>query len=99
MTTETSKFLIELTGRLTLGKAVRAIRLCDEKTQGEFACFLGVKQSYLSDLERDQKEVSPKKAAEFAKKLKQSEKQFIRLAIQDSLYRQGLNYLVDIRAA
>lgn len=44
-------------------------------------------------------EVSPQKAAEFAKILRQSEKQFIRLAVQDALRRKGLNYDIEIRDA
>jgi len=83
-------------GRLTLGDALKSIRLADEINQGAFSEQLQVSQSYLSDLEKNRKEVSPKKAAEFANLLGQSEKQFIRLAIQDALERQGLHYDIDI---
>lgn len=86
-------------GRLTLGEAIRAIRLSDDIKQVDFAKKLGVTKSYLSDLENDRKEVSPKKAAEFARILKNSEKQFVRLAIQDMLERQGLYYEVRLEAA
>lgn len=86
-------------GRLTLGEAIRAIRQCDDIKQVDFAKKLGVTKSYLSDLENDRKEVSPRKAAEFAKILKNSEKQFVRLAIQDMLERQGLHYDVQLAAA
>lgn len=86
-------------GRLTLGEAIRAIRQCDDIKQVDFAKKLGVAKSYLSDLENDRKEVSPRKAAEFAKILKTSEKQFVRLAIQDMLERQGLHYEVQLAAA
>ena len=86
-------------GRLTLGKAIRSIRLCEETKQGDFAKRLRVAQSYLSDLENDRKEVSPSKAVEFARILGQSEKQFIRLSLQDALHRQGIEYDVDIRDA
>jgi transcriptional regulator with XRE-family HTH domain len=57
---------------------------------------LQVTQSYLSDLENNRKKISLQKAAEFAKILGQSEKQFVRLAVQDSLARPGLNYQVNI---
>jgi transcriptional regulator with XRE-family HTH domain len=98
MTTETMSILNELTGgALTLGDAIKAIRLCDEINQGEFAKTLKVTQSYLSDLEKNRKEISPRKAAELADVLGQSKKQFIRLAVQDALARQGLNYEVDIK--
>lgn len=79
-----------------LGDAIKAIRLCDEISQGEFAKRLEVTQSYLSDLEKNRKEVSPQKAARFADILGQSKKQFIRLAVQDGLARKGLNYDIDV---
>ncbi|MAZ77200.1 MAG: transcriptional regulator [Legionellaceae bacterium] len=101
MTTNTMKFLEELTGGpLTLGNAIRAIRLADEIKQGAFAKKLRVSQSYLSDLENNRKEVSAQQAAKFAGILRQSKSQFIRLALQDSLTRQGLKkYKVDIDEA
>lgn len=101
MTTNTMEFLEELTqGPLTLGKAIRAIRLADGIKQGTFAKKLKVSQSYLSDLENNRKEVSAQQASKFAATLKQSKAQFIRLALQDSLTRQGLKkYKVDIDEA
>jgi transcriptional regulator with XRE-family HTH domain len=86
-------------GELTLGKAIKAVRLCEEIKQGDFAKILAVTQSYLSDIENDRKEISPQKAAEIAKVLGQSEKQFIRLAVQDTLRRKGFHYEVEIRDA
>jgi len=53
----------------------------------------------LSDLENNRKEVSPQKAAQFAKILGLSEKQFVRLALQDTLVRKGLHYDVELRDA
>ena len=97
MITDAMETLNSITGgRLSLGKTIKSIRLCDGFKQGEFAKLLGVTQSYLSDLEHDRKEVSAQKSAEFAKTLGQSEKQFIRLALQDALVRQGFKYQVDI---
>lgn len=99
-TSKTMRILEKFTGgRLTLGEALRAIRQCDEIKQVDFAKKLNVTKSYLSDLENDRKEVSPKKAAEFAKILHESEKQFVRLAIQDMLERQNLHYEVYLKAA
>ncbi len=101
MTTKAMKAVNKITGgRLTLGKAIKAIRLCNgHEKQSEFAKLLSVSPSYLSDLEHDRKEVSPKKAAEFARILKQSEEQFIRLALQDLLFRQGIPYHVELSKA
>lgn len=84
---------------LTLGRTIRSIRLCDEVKQIDFATTLGVTQSYLSDLECDRKEISPQKAGQFAEILGYSKKQFIRLALQDSLRRKGLYYSIDLKEA
>lgn len=86
-------------GELTFGKAIKALRLCEEIKQGDFAEMLKVTQSYLSDIENDRKEVSPQKAAEIAKILGHSEKQFIRLAMQDTLRRKGFHYDIELRDA
>lgn len=99
MITKTSKKINLISGPLTLGKTIRSIRLCDEMKQSDFALRLGVTLSYLSDLECDRKEVSPQKASQFADMLGYSRKQFIRLAVQDSLRRQGLHYEIDVREA
>ncbi|GJM06467.1 MAG: hypothetical protein DHS20C10_02010 [marine bacterium B5-7] len=101
MTIEAMKALNKMTGgRLTLGKAVRALRLSDELSQGVLAKRLKVTQSYLSDLENGRKIISAKKAAAFAKRLGQSERQFVRLALQDGLVQQGLSqYEVELLKA
>ncbi len=100
MTTKTMKCLNKIVGsQLTLGKAIRAVRMCDEISQGAFAKQLKVTQAYLSDLENDRKSVSPQKAAQIAQLLGQSEKQFIRLAIQDDLNRKGFHYEIEIHEA
>jgi len=67
----------------SLGKTLKAIRLCEEMSQREFAEQLGVTVSYLSDLENNRKIVTPKTAYEYAEKLGYSTKEFIRLALQD----------------
>ncbi len=67
----------------SLGKTLKAFRLCDELTQREFAKILGVTVSYLGDLENERKIASPRKAYEYAEKLGYSTKEFVRLALQD----------------
>lgn len=99
-TEETEHFLEKLTGgSLTLGRAVAAIRECNEMSQGEFAKKLCVSQSYLCDLENGRKIVSPKKAAHFARILKDSEILFVTLAIDNLLERQGLPYKITLEKA
>lgn len=98
MSTDAHKDLENFLGeKMSLGMAIRSIRESESISQGVFAKKLCVTQSYLSDLERNRKQVSPKKAAEFAEILQQSQKQFIRLALQDALERLGLHYEVEIK--
>lgn len=94
------RFLEKLAGGpLTLGMAIRATREGEEISQAQFARRLGVTRSYLCDLEKNRKTVSPAKAAKFARVLGFSEQQYVRLALQDALRRAGLAYTVEIRAA
>lgn len=94
------RYLEKLTGGpLTLGMVIRATREGEEISQAGFARKLGVTRSYLCDLEKNRKTVSPAKAAKFARVLGYSEQQYVRLALQDALRRAGLAYTVEIRAA
>lgn len=66
-------------------------RICEEA---------GVSKQRLCDIEHDRAAISPRLAAEYAEILGESKDQFIRLAIQDYLDREGLDYEVSvIRAA
>ncbi|MFN2376140.1 MAG: helix-turn-helix transcriptional regulator [Candidatus Binatia bacterium] len=85
-------------GPLTLGMAIRATREGAEMTQAGFARKIGVTRSYLCDLEKERKTVSPARAAKFARVLGFPEQQYVRLALQDGLRRAGLSYAVEIRA-
>jgi transcriptional regulator with XRE-family HTH domain len=86
-------------GKLTLGTAIRSIRLCEEESQTAFAKKLKVSTQYLCDLEHKRKIVSAKKAKKFAEILGYSPEQFVALAIQDSLNHEGIRMLVEIKAA
>lgn len=88
MTTKTKsaarKFMEEVTGGpLTLSGLLYAIRVGEEMSQAEFALRLGVSKSHICDIEKGRKHVSPMRAMQFAKILKYSEEQFVRLALQD----------------
>ena len=89
----------DLVGPLTLGSLLRSIRLCQEKTQVEFAEVLHVSKAQLCDIEKGRKTVSPTLAAKYARILGESQSQFVRLAIQDALTRVGLHYSVHLDAA
>ncbi len=92
---EALTFLDKLIGRpFTLGSFIEAIRLGEEMTQVDFAALLGVSKSYLCDIEKGRRVVSPIKAHEYANILGYSPSQFVRLAFQDQLKRLGMNYEV-----
>ncbi len=97
---DAAKFLEKLTGsKLTLGNLLLAIRQGEEVSQVEFAKLLGISRQYLCDIEHSRRFVSPRGAAEFAKKLGYSQKQFVRLCLQELLDRDELNLSVDIQDA
>ena len=97
---ETRKFLEKLTGGpLTLGRAIRAIRLGEEQSLAEFSRTLGISASHLSDIELGRKTVSAERAAKFARRLRRSEEQFVLLALQDLVSQAGLKFRVNLDAA
>ena len=94
------KFLDELIGEpLTFGTLLKTIRECDELTQAKMARVLGTTKAHICDIEKGRKSVSPARAAKFAKRLGYSEKQFVRLALQDQVEDAGLKLRVTVDAA
>ena len=97
---ETMRFLENAAGRpLTLGGLLESIRLSEEMSQAVFAKRLGISASHLCDIEKGRKVVSPERAARFAKILRRSQQQFVRLALQALVDDAGLKMQVDIVAA
>src|SRR5438270_633477 len=97
---EARKFLEKLTGGpLTLGRAIRAIRLGEEQSLAQFSRLLGISGSHLSDIELGRKTVSAERASKFARRLQRSEEQFVRLALQDLISQAGLKFRVNLDAA
>jgi len=92
-------FLASLSGKLTLGSFLLAIRQGEEMTQVEFAELLGVSKQYICDLERGRRFASTKAASEYAKRLGYSAQQFVRLCLQDWVDRDGLNLIIDVQDA
>jgi transcriptional regulator with XRE-family HTH domain len=99
MSISARQYLEKVSGKLTLGTAIRSIRLGEEVSQTAFAKKLKVSTQYLCDLEHNRKIVSAKKAKKFAEILGHSPEQFVALAIQDSLNHDGIHMLVEIKAA
>ncbi|EKD72716.1 MAG: hypothetical protein ACD_45C00605G0005 [uncultured bacterium] len=99
-TSATHKLLERISGkRLTLGNLLLAIREGEEMTQVEFAKLLGISNRYLCDLEHARRFASPSAAEEYAKKLGYSSQQFVRLCLQDLMEREGIHFIVDVKAA
>lgn len=97
MTQKTLDKFKKITGsKLTLGKLLLSIRQADEISQVDFSQKLGISKQQLCDIEHDRKLVSPKLASNYAKILGYSEAQFIRLALQGLVDRDGLNIHVDV---
>jgi transcriptional regulator with XRE-family HTH domain len=97
MTTKTLKEIAKITGgELTLGKLIWSIRECEEMTQVAFAERLGISKQHLCDLEHDRKSVSPKLAAYYAEILEYSQEQFIQLALQNTVDREGLKVRIEV---
>ena len=97
ITEKTLKKFEKITGeKLTLGKLIWSIRKADDISQVDFAHTLKITKQHLCDIERGRKSVGPKLAAKYANILGYSEEQFIRLALQDLVDREGLNVEVEI---
>lgn len=85
--------------KFTLGGFISAIRQGEEISQVEFAKSLGISKQNLCDIEHGRRWVCLKQASNLAKKLGYAPDQFIRLALQDMVDREGIRYIVDIKAA
>ena len=97
---DAAKYLESLAGgRLTLGNLLASIRQGEDLSLVEFAKKLSVSRQYLCDIEHGRRFVSPKAAAEYAKKLGYSKQQFVRLCLQDLVDRDGLHLTIDVREA
>ena len=94
------KALEDISGRpLTLGGLLESIRLADDVSQSAYAKKLKISATHLCDIEKGRKVVSPERAARFAKILKYSEEQFVRLALQALIDQSGLKMYVDVKTA
>jgi transcriptional regulator with XRE-family HTH domain len=97
---EALDYIESLTGtKLSLGSLLLTIRQNEEMSQVDFAKKLGISRQNLCDLEHQRRFVSPKMAAEYADKLGYSQRQFVRLCLQDWLDRDGIFLVVDVQNA
>jgi transcriptional regulator with XRE-family HTH domain len=70
---------------MSFAMLLRSIRTRDDLTQKELADILEVTVSHISDIENGRKFVSVERGYEFAQKLKDSEKFFVAVALQDQV--------------
>lgn len=97
---ETIRFLDSLRGGpLTFGELIRSTRICDEISQAELARLMHMSRSHLCDIENNRRTVSVEKAADFAKVLGYSEKQFVATLIEDQLRAAGMPFSVELKRA
>lgn len=85
-------------GPLTLGALVESIRLGEGWSLADMAKRLRVTRAHVAAIEHG-KPVAPQSAAKYAKALRYSPEQFVRLALQDALRRARLPYVVEVSAA
>ena len=86
-------------GPLAIGKLFVAVREGEELSQADFAKRLGISRANLCDIEKGRRFISEEMAERFAEKLGESKEQFVRLAIQERLAREGLHYRIEVAAA
>jgi transcriptional regulator with XRE-family HTH domain len=90
-------FMENLLGEpMSFAKLLRSIRTRDDLTKKELADILEVTVSHISDIENGRKFVSVERAYEFAQKLKDSEKFFVAVALQDQVNQADLDFKVEI---
>ncbi len=91
--------LTELGSRpTTFGHLLKTHRLAEDMTLAQMSKVLKISVSHLSDIENERKFVSLERAKEFAKRLKDSEKYFILIALRDLLRRANCNYEIELKA-
>ena len=83
-------------GRMTFGRFLISWRESEELTQAAFARKLGLSPANLCDLEQGRRIPSPTRAKKIAKKLGLPEMGVIAMALQDTLYEEGIKYSVRL---
>lgn len=97
---KSAKTVLEKMGAapVTFGGLLKTHRLAEDMTQAEMSKILKISLSHLSDIENERKFVSIERAKEFAKRLKDSERYFILVALRDLLRRADCHYEIELKA-
>ena len=88
--------LAEDFGALTFGNALSSYRLGQNKSQKEFATFLGVSAQSLCDIEKERRIPSPRRAAKIAVHVGEPIAFWVQLALQDMLRKEELDLSVSV---
>jgi transcriptional regulator with XRE-family HTH domain len=91
--------LDERLGVMTLASFLSSWRESEQMTQVAFAKKLGISPANLCDIEKGRQLVSPKKAAQIAKKIGYSETVLVELVINEQLAAEGLKLRVKAEVA
>ena len=83
-------------GPMTLASFLSTWRESLEMTQVAFAKKLGISPANLCDIEKGRQLVSPKKAAQIAKKIGYSETVLVELVINEQLAAEGLKMRIKV---
>lgn len=83
-------------GPMTLASFLSSWRESLEMTQVAFAKKLGISPANLCDVEKGRQLVSPKKAAQIAKKIGYSETVLVELVINEQLAAEGLKMRIKV---
>jgi len=85
-------------GPLTFGEALESYRLGEEISQADMAKRIGISSQSLCDIEKGRRIPTPKRAAKIAQLIDEPELFWVKLALQDELKRDNLNFKVVLTA-
>lgn len=86
-------------GSLTMAELLDIIREQEEITQAEMARRLDIPRQHLWEILNEIRYIGPELAARFASMLGYPEALLVRVALQDQLRRNNLNYTVQLKSA
>ena len=84
-------------GPLTFGEALESYRLGEEISQAQMAKKIGISSQSLCDIEKGRRIPAPKRAAKIARVIGEPEMFWIKLALQDGLRKENLNFYVSLK--
>ena len=83
-------------GPLTFGEALESYRIGEEISQAAMAKRIGISAQSLCDIEKGRRIPTPKRAAKIAQVIGEPEMFWIKLALQDELRKENLNFDVSL---